>query len=140
MTKDKPKKQSMDQIADEILEAQVAELDVALEGIEKRLGKYQRLIDTKTKLLSARRALLGTGSRTTGNAGTRLTVDDVIHFVKENPGCSPGEIAQKFGVAQTTVSSHIYRNKARFLTKDNRYWARDPEAGLDKVEDIEDDD
>lgn len=140
MTKDKPKKQTMDQIADEILEAQVAELDIALEGVEKRLGKYQRLIDTKTKLLSARRALLGTGSRTTGNAGTRLTVDDVISFLTKTPGSAPGQIAQEFGVTQTTVSSHLYRNKDRFLMKDGRYWVRDPENGLNTVEDIEDDD
>jgi len=83
--------------------------------------------------------LLGHGPRTTGGTTTRLTLDDLVDFVGQNPGQSPGQTAEHFGVSQATVSSHFYRNKDRFINKDGRYWVRDPKAGLDTAEDIEDD-
>lgn len=126
-------------LAEETIQGQVDGIDEALEGIEKRLSKYQELIDAKNKLLSARRALLG-GNRLTGAGGSRLTLDDVTGFLKEKPGSAPGQIAERFGVTQPTVSSHLYRNKDRFIKKDGRYWARDPEAGLDTADDITEDD
>lgn len=133
-------KVNFEKIAEEAVETSLNEVDVQLEAIEKRLAKYQVLIEAKTKLLSARRALLGHGPRTTGGTTTRLTVDDVKQYLKEHPGSVPTQIAQRFGVSQSTVSSHIYRNKDSFIQKDGRYWARDPEAGLDTAEDIEEDD
>lgn len=101
---------------------------------------YQKLADAKTQLLAARRALLGHGPRMTGGTTTKLTLDDVLGYLKEHPGSAPGQIAQRFGVAQTTVSSHLYRNKDRFIANEGRYWARDPKAGINTVDDIEEDD
>jgi hypothetical protein len=49
-------------------------------------------------------------------------------------------MAEHFSVSQSTVSSHLYRNKDRFLNKEGRYWNRDPKAGLNVVEDIEEED
>ena len=135
----KTKKVNLDKIAEDLLNESIAEIDAGLEEIEKRLTRYQKLIDTKTKLLSARRALLGTGSRTTGNAGTRLTGDDLQARLKEKPGSTASQLAEFFGVPLTTVSSHIYRNKDRYIKKGDGYWARDPEAGLDTADDIEED-
>lgn len=132
-------KVNLDKIAEEVVEQQVAAVDEALEGVQKRLKKYEKLIDAKNKLLAARRALLG-GNRTTGEGGTRMTLDDVLGYLKEHPGSVPSAVAERFGVPQTTVSSHLYRNKDRFIKKDGRYWARDPEAGLNDADDIEEDD
>lgn len=139
--KDKAKGgKSPDEIAEEMIEEQVASLDEALEKVDKKLARYQKLNDTRIRLVSARRAMLGHGPRTTGGSTTKLTTDDVQHYVKENPGVTPEQIAGKFGVAQTTVSSNLYRNKQLYLKKDGRYWAKDPEAGLNTVDDIEEDD
>jgi len=126
-------------LAEETVQGQVESIDEALEGIEKRLSKYQELIEAKNKLLAARRALLG-GNRVTGAGGNRMRLEDILDFLGSNPGASPGQIAERFGVAQTTVSSHLYRNKTRFINKDGRYWVRDPENGLDTADDIEEDD
>lgn len=121
-----------------LIQEQVTNIDEAIESLEKRMRPYEQLNAKKQQLLSARRALLG-GNRTTGAGGTRLTMDDVVGFLKEHPGSSPSNIAERFGVSQTTVSSHIYRNKSRFIKKDGRYWARDPKNGLNTEDDIEED-
>lgn len=123
---------------DDLIAQQIDEIDEQIRKIELRMKKFEKLNEAKQKLLSARRALLG-GNRTTGAGGSRLTLDDVTGFLKEHPGSSPSNIGERFGVSQTTVSSHIYRNKDRFIKKDGRYWARDPENGLGTEEDIEDD-
>jgi hypothetical protein len=129
-----------DQLAEEVIEQGVANIDEAIEEVDKKLKRYAKLQESKVKLLAARRALLGHGPRTTGGTTTRLTVDDVYAYVKENPGCTPQQISERFEVAGSTARSHLSRNPGRFLSKDGRYWARDPEAGLNTVEDIEEDD
>lgn len=132
------KQKIKDQMAT-ILEDQIAELDEKIEAVEKKMKPYEELNNTKIRLMSARRALMGTGSRTTGNAGTKLTVDDVKAFLTANAGSSPGQVAENFGVTQSVVSSHLYRNKGQFIKKDGRYWVRDPEKGLDTADDIQED-
>jgi DNA-binding transcriptional ArsR family regulator len=123
----------------DLVDEQVALIDEQLEELERRLAPYKKHLEVKQQLLSARRALLGHGPRTTGGTTTRLTLDDIVAYVKDHPGITPGQMAEHFGVSQNTVSSHLYRNKDRFLNKDGRYWIRDPKAGLNVVEDIEDD-
>jgi len=124
----------------DLVDEQVALIDEQLEELEKRLAPYKKHLEVKQQLLSARRALLGHGPRMTGGTTTRLTLDDIIGYLKDHPGSAPGTIAEHFSVSQPTVSSHFYRNKDRFLNKDGRYWNRDPKAGLNVVEDIEDED
>jgi DNA-binding transcriptional ArsR family regulator len=128
---------NLKKLAEGIVQEQVDALDESLAAIENRLQKYQDLIDTKNKLLSARRALLG-GNRLTGAGGNRLTLEDVVGHLTEHPGSTPSVIAERFGVAQSTVSSHIYRNKSRFIKKDGRYWVRDPKNGLNTEDDVDD--
>lgn len=122
-----------------LLDEQVAQIDEALEEIERRMQPYARLNEKKQQFLAARRALLGHGPRTTGGTSQRLHLDDIIDYLKENPGSTPAQIAERFGVTQPTVSSHIYRNKSRFLKKDDKYYVRDPKAGLNTPDDIEGD-
>jgi DNA-binding transcriptional ArsR family regulator len=122
-----------------VIDEQVENIDEALETIERRMKPYEALAEKKQQLLSARRALLGHGPRTTGGTSTRLHLEDIIQHLKEHPGSSPGQVAEMFGVSQTTVSSHLYRNKDRFVSKDGRYWNRDPKAGINTADDIEED-
>src|SRR5450755_3719458 len=115
----------------ELLDEQVANIDESLEEIERRMKPYAKLNETKQQLLSSRRALLGHGSRTTGGNSTRVGVDDIVGFLTEHPGSAPAQIAERFGVTQPTISSHLYRNKTRFINKDGMYYARDPKSGMD---------
>jgi len=122
----------------DIIDAQVNQINGAIAQIERRMKPYEALAAKRTQLIAARRALLGTGSRLTGGSGSRLTLDDLIAFVGENPGASPGQMAEHFGVTQGTVSSHLYRNKDRFVRNNGSYWVRDPEKGINGPEDVED--
>jgi DNA-binding transcriptional ArsR family regulator len=123
-----------------LLDEQVALVDEQLEDLEKRLAPYKKHLEVKQQLLAARRALLGHGPRTTGGTTERLQLADIVDYATNHPGTTPGQMAEHFGVSQSTVSSHLYRNKDRFLNKQGRYWVRDPKAGLNLVEDIEEDD
>ena len=132
------KKRKPQEIIDDVLAGEQG-IDEAIQEIEDRMRGYQALADSKTQLLAARRALLGHGPRTTGGTTHQVTGDDLYAYVKENPGLTPGEIAEHFGVKQGTISSHFYRNKTRYIKKGDRYWARDPKNGLDTADDIEED-
>jgi hypothetical protein len=103
---------------EEIVAEQIAQIDEAIETIERRMKPYEKLNVEKQKLLSARRALLG-GNRLTGAGGTRLQLEDIIDHLKGNPGAVASQIAERFGVPVGTVSSHIYRNKDRFVKDRN---------------------
>lgn len=125
----------------DLIDEQVAQIDEAIGTIERRMKPYESLAQKKQQLLQARRALLGQGSRLTGGTGgSRLTLDEIKGWLSENPGSSPGVIAEHFGVSQSTVSSHLYRNKTVFINRDGSYWVRDPKSGLDTAADIEEDD
>lgn len=122
----------------DIIDEQVEAIDEALEQIERRMKPYAALAEKKQQLLAARRALLGHGPRTTGGTSQRVHLDDIIQFLGENGGAAPSQIAERFGVAQSTISSHLYRNKGRFIQKDGLYYNRDPKSGVNSAEDIED--
>jgi DNA-binding transcriptional ArsR family regulator len=123
-----------------VIDAQVESINRAIAEIDKRMKPYEALAEKKLQLVSARRALLGTGNRMTSNSGTRVTLDDIVQFLNENPGASPGQIAENFGVTQGTVSSHLYRNKDRFVRNNGSYWVRDPEKGINSPEDVKEND
>jgi len=120
-----------------VIDEQVRQIDEAIETIERRMRPYEELNLKKQQLVAARKALLG-GNRLTGGASSRVQLEDILSYLNENPGSTPAHLAQRFSVAQTTVSSHLYRNKDRFINKDGRYWVRDPENGMDTADDIED--
>lgn len=124
----------------ELIDEQVAQINRAIDEIDKRMKPYETLAAKKLQLVAARRALLGTGNRLTGNAGHRVTLDDLISFISENPGASPGQMAEHFGVTQGTISSHLYRNKDRFVRNNGSYWVKDPAAGINTSADVEKED
>jgi len=121
------------------VEESVEMIDEQLADLEKLLRPYERIKEEIDKLRAARRALLG-GSKMTGSGGSKVRQEDVVGFLKENPGSPPGIIAQALGVPQPTVSSHLYRGKdERFLSKNGNWYLRDPKSGINTVDDIEED-
>jgi DNA-binding transcriptional ArsR family regulator len=123
--------------ADKIIEDQVEALDEQLDVLEEMLKPYERIKERADRIRAARRALLG-GTRTTGEGGTKLRMEDVTAFLRDNPGSTPGVIAEKFGVTQNTVSSHLYRGKGqRYLSKDGNWYLRDPKNGMNTEDDID---
>jgi len=121
---------------EEYMSTAVLELDEKIEAIDRRLAPYQDLINTKNKLMAARRALLGKNSAT-GGTGTRITLEEVVDYLDKNPGTTASLIAEEFGVQLSTITSHVYRNPGRFVKKDGRLWKRDPEAGVNGPDDVE---
>jgi DNA-binding CsgD family transcriptional regulator len=124
--------------ADAIIEEQVESIDEQLEVVEDMLKPYAKIKERADRLRSARRALLG-GSKVTGAGGTQLRQQDVKEFLMEHPGATPSQIAEKHGVAQPTVSSHLQRGKdERFITDGSgHWWVRDPKNGIHSYEDIQ---
>jgi hypothetical protein len=122
---------------DKIIEEQVEAIDEELEKVQRMMRPWEKLKDREGRLRAARRALLG-GSRSTGEGGSNLRQEDIVGYLRENPGSVPAQIAQHFGVTQPTVSSHLYRGKnERFLSKDGHWYLRDPKSGINTVEDLD---
>jgi hypothetical protein len=113
-------------------------LDEAIAEIDRRLAPYMDLKDERDKLVKARNALSG-GSALTGAGGMRLTWQMIAQYVEENPGKTPEEIATHFNAKTTNVTSALYRQKESFINKNGRYYRRDPEAGINTADDIEED-
>jgi DNA-binding CsgD family transcriptional regulator len=116
----------------------VEDLDEDIQELESLLIPYDRIKEEINKLRAARRALMG-GNRVTGSGGTRVRQEDVVEYLRENPGSSAGEIAKGLGTDQPVVSSHLNRGKnERFLMKDKRWWLRSPKDGIKTVDDLDD--
>ena len=124
--------------ADALIQEQVDQIDEAIERIEARMAPYEKLATRRDQLRAARRALLG-GTRSTGAGSVRLRQEDIVEFLKKNPGSPVSAIASHFSVAAPTVSSHLYRGRdERFLKKNDNWYLRDPEAGMDTEDDVDD--
>ena len=133
--------------ADEKLEDYIAQL---LEDIDEQItaidqSKVMRaaakLIEKKTKLMAARRALLGGNAMTGGSSGTRITQPDVVGSMTVGKGYSPASLAEVLHTTEAVIRGHLNRgNNERFLKKNNLWYLRDPEAGVNSHDDIEDDD
>jgi Fic family protein len=115
-------------------------LDEEITQVEAKLRKYEPLIEHKKSLESSKRSLLGGARLTSGNNGMRMRQEDIVAFLEDNPGSTGKEIADNFGAPYSTISSHLYRGRnERFLEKDKRWFNRDPEAGVNTVDDLPDD-
>lgn len=122
---------------EELTEAKQAILDVIdveLEKINKRLRKYEPLIAERNKLQQTRRTLLDERSSTGGGGrnGARLTMESVIHYLRENGASTPQDVADAVGVPAASVRSHFNRHK-------NERYASD-EPGIWRLIEDEDDD
>jgi hypothetical protein len=85
-------------------------LDEQIDALEEKLKKVQPIIDELQRLKRTRATLLNERG-TTGkiSASTRLTMEEVIHTLRELGPSTPNAIAEKLGVDVTVVRSHLNR-------------------------------
>jgi response regulator of citrate/malate metabolism len=102
----------------EVIDAEIADL-------EEKLEKVQPLLDELTQLKRTRATLLSERS-VTGNvrSGTRLTMEQVIHAMRENDDpMTPQELGKELGVDETVVRSHLNRYKdVRYAKNGDGAW------------------
>ena len=134
----------LEAFADDLIETQLSQIDDALEDLNKKLEVFDRIKVKRDQLQAARRALLGVGSRTTANAGSRITQDEVIAAMKaadpDSEGISVSELMGAVpGSSDAQLRGHLNRGlNERFLKRasDNKWFLRDPEAGINTVDDL----
>lgn len=123
--------------ADQIIEEQTEAIDQQLAVLDKMLEPYDRIKERRERLRKARSALLG-GTGTTGAGTTKVRREDVRDFLIENPGATPGQLAEALHTTQTNISSHLHRGRdERFITDgESHWWIRDPKNGILTYDDI----
>lgn len=136
-------------LVERALEGEVS-LNEAIEDLDTRLEVYDRVKVFRDRLVSARRALMGVGSRTTANAGNRVTQDEVAKAMSmQNAGEGDGGfsvaelVAMIPGSTDGQIRGHLNRGAGeRFLKRpsDNRWFLRDPENGINTVDDLPEED
>lgn len=119
----------------------------AIEQFDTKLEVYDRVKAQRDRLTSARRSLLGVGSRTTSSGGSRVTQDEVAKVMRDNPemvGYSVSDLVTLIsGSTEGQVRGHLNRGKGeRFLkrTSDNRWFLRDPESDINDEDDLPEED
>jgi response regulator of citrate/malate metabolism len=107
-------------------EAILAVLDEEIGELEEKLRKVQPLIDELNQLRKTRSTLLSERT-TTGSVGSaKLTMESVIHAMRssDNGSMSTVELAEKLGVSDTVVRSHLNRHAdVRYRKDDEGNWA-----------------
>lgn len=86
-------------------------IDEQIEDLEERLKKAQPLIDELARLRRVRATLLDE-RRPTGGGGrsnAMLTMETLIHDLREHGASTPQEAADRLGVPVTVVRSHLNR-------------------------------
>lgn len=129
-----------DKIVEQVIDGELTVND-GIEKIEERMQGYEILKQRRDRLAAARRALLGVGSRTTANAGTRITQDEVAQVLQQfEDGATVNDLMGKMsGATDGQIRGHLNRGKGeRFLQKGGKWYLRDPEAGINTEEDIDD--
>ena len=87
-------------------------LDEEISRLEIKLAKAQPLIDELAQLKRTRATLLSERSVTGSvRAGTRVTMEEVVHFLREKGPSDPPSIAACIGADANTVRSHLNRHK-----------------------------
>jgi hypothetical protein len=131
-----------EQLVERVMNGEVG-LNDAIEDLNRRLEVFDRVKEHRDKLLSARRALLGVGSRTTSSGGSRITQDEVAQYVGANAGedgLSVADIASGLSTSEAVVRGHLSRGKDRFTKIDNHWFVRDPEKDTEVEDDEGDED
>lgn len=123
------------------IDQRVQEIDEDIAEFEGLLKPYERIKEEIDKLKRSRSALLG-GSKLTGAGTTKIRQADIVDWLNENPGATPGMIAEALNSKQNTISSALYRGKdERFLTDgDSHWWVRDPKNGINTIDDVDKED
>jgi hypothetical protein len=135
----------LEAFADELVQDQLANIDEALEDLNKKLEVFDRIRVKRDQLMSARRALLGVGNRQTGSGGTKITQDEVAQAMNGNgDGMTTQEIVSACpGSTDAIIRGHLSRGKGeRFLKResDGKWFLRDPENGINEADDLPEED
>jgi hypothetical protein len=103
----------------------VADIDEQLSKLDGKLAPHESSIAERERLRAARAALLGEAP----TAKTRrISQDDLIGYLIENPGSGSGAVAKAFDVPLETVSSHMYRGKRTTYVSRGKGWHVRPQA------------
>jgi hypothetical protein len=103
----------------------VAEIDEQLSKLDGKLAAHESSIAERERLRAARATLLGEGP----SASTRrISQDDLISYLIENPGSRPSAVAEALGVSPETVSAHFYRGKLTLYIARGKGWHVRPQA------------
>jgi hypothetical protein len=117
-------------------------IDEQIEELEEKLKKAQPMIDELAKLRRTRATLLDERRPTGGGGrrGTMLSLESVIHYLRENGPSTPQDVATALGVDSTVVRSHFNRYNDSRYAKNNGdgTWRLIGETD-DNTEDEEDD-
>jgi hypothetical protein len=130
---------TMEGQVDELVERMLEEIDEQITKIDnsKVMKAAAKLIEKKNILMSTRRALMG-GNKMTGGSSPRITQADVVEELKKIPGQAPGSLAEALHTTEAVIRGHLNRGKdERFIKKDNVWYLRDPEVGVNSADDIE---
>lgn len=129
-------------LVEKVMEGEVG-INDAIDQMDKRLEVYDRVKAQRDRLTSARRALLGVGSRTTSAGGNRVTQDEVAKVLQDaDKGMTVAELVTAIsGSTDGQIRGHLNRGKdQRFLKhSDGRWFLRDPEGGINTEDDLNDD-
>lgn len=130
----------LEAFAEELVASQLEEIDAKIDELNAKLEVFDRIKVQRDKLTMARRALMGVGSRTTGNAGSRITQDEVAKALDEfEDGATVTMLMESVpGANDGQIRGHLNRgNNERFLKRGDGHWfLRDPEAGRNTVSDL----
>jgi hypothetical protein len=123
-------------LVDRVADGEVG-INDAIEDLNKRLEVFDRVKVHRDRLLAARRALLGVGSRTTSAGGSRTTSDEVAQWLEANGPASYQEMAGALGTTDAVIRGHMSRNKDRFEKNGDGKWHvidHEAEEGNDESE------
>lgn len=101
-------------------------LDEQIETLEAKLKKYQPYFDELNALKRTRATLLDERRPTGGGgrANAQLTMEQVIHDLKQNGPSTPVEIAGRLHVADHIVRSHLNRHAdSRYRKNGDGNWS-----------------
>ena len=103
----------------------VADIDEKLSKLDGKLAPHESSIAERERLRAARATLLGEGPAAPTR---RISQDDLIGYLIENPGSRPGAVAEALGVSPETVSAHFYRGKLTTFVARGKGWHVRPQA------------
>lgn len=123
---------TVQQYADKILRETLDGIDGQIEEINGKLAKYDSLIEARTKLQSARRAILAQRSVTANGGGKGLSQEEVVKVLRDLGSATVHDVASKLGANESAVRAHLNRGKdERFnltLDEGRKVWSlREPE-------------
>ncbi len=103
----------------------LADIDEQLSELDAKLAPHESVVAERERLRAARAVLLGEGP---APETPRISQDDLVGYLIENPGSRASAAAKFFGVPLTTVSAHFYRGKLTTFVSRGKGWYVRPQA------------